>query len=67
MKLNLTNLGILAGAGAVAYLLYYATKPAAGGGFVSTGTAAINTDGQGFIKTFQDDSALSNDMGLIYL
>lgn len=65
MKLNMTNIGILAGAGAVAYLLYYATKPRAKSGYIATGAPARNTDGGAYFATFQDDSAISNDYGMI--
>lgn len=63
-KLNLENIGILAGALAIGYMLYWATKPASGSGYISTGQDR-NTDGAGYVKTFQDDSALIEDFGMI--
>lgn len=63
-KLNLENIGILAGAAAVGYLLYIATKPANNTGYL-TASQAINTDGASYVKTFQDDSALTSDFGMV--
>lgn len=63
-RMNLQNIGILAGAAAIGYLLYVATKPASGSGYMAT-SQAVNTDGGLYVKTFQNDSAMIEDYGMI--